>query len=100
MAEPIIIDGNPYREIETRYRYEPGNAEVSLRCPACRKRSAGIVWGGWFTCDYCSCIALVSDGRAFVRRYPPPRGPAIWREWWRGWEPLKAAAEAIERRDA
>lgn len=50
-----------WRQIEARYDY----AADKCKCPNCG--GLGIPWGGWFSCDTsCECVAVVSDGRAFV----------------------------------
>lgn len=54
------LDGK-WRQIEARYDY----ATARTKCPNCG--GIGWCWLGWFTCDAaCSCVALVSDGRAFL----------------------------------
>lgn len=58
----VAIPGLPgrWREIAARYDY-PG---APCRCPKCG--GLGVPWGGWYSCEDCSCVALVADGRAFV----------------------------------
>lgn len=48
-------------EIEAKYDFDGDKC----RCPACG--GLGMPWQGWFSCENCSCKALVKDGRAFVR---------------------------------
>ena len=44
-----------------RYDYDKDMA----RCPVCD--DVGVPWGGWFHCYDCTAIAVVEDGRVFVR---------------------------------
>lgn len=64
IGEVVTIPGaplNPYCLISVRYDYQADPA----RCPNCG--GLGLVWRGWFSCDSrCDCIAVVSDGRAFL----------------------------------
>jgi hypothetical protein len=49
--------------INKRYNYE----KDKCKCPNCG--GLGIPWNGWFSCDQsseCGCVAVVSDGRAFI----------------------------------
>lgn len=62
-ALAVTIPGaprNPYTEISARYDY----ALDKCKCPNCG--GMGMPWSGWFSCDSCSCIAVVATGRAFV----------------------------------
>lgn len=63
VGEVVEIPGKSakYVRLEPRYLY----GFSSSTCPACG--SFGIPWRGWFECDGCSCIALVSTGEAFLR---------------------------------
>ena len=49
-----------FMQIEKRYDYEKNKCS----CPSCG--GIGIPWHGWFSCQECDCVALVSDGRAFI----------------------------------
>ncbi len=41
-------------------------AKSKADCPVCEK-GLGVPWGGWFLCDSCPAVALVGDGRVFMR---------------------------------
>ncbi len=49
-----------WREISAPYQYR----QSPCVCPNCH--GLGTPWHGWFTCEDCACVALVSSGRAFV----------------------------------
>lgn len=53
-----------YVKIDARYDYQG----APCRCPACG--GLGVPWAGWYSCEDCSCVALVADGRAFVKVTP------------------------------
>ena len=61
--EEVEIKGKSgkYVEISKRHDYTGDKC----RCPNCG--GLGFPWNGWFSCEDCTCIALVEDGRAFVR---------------------------------
>jgi hypothetical protein len=66
----VTVPGLTGDFIEVEARYDHANTPIT--CPNCG--GLGIVWGGWFTCnfdgwssDQCGAVALVSDGRCFVR---------------------------------
>ena len=60
----VAIPGLPgkWTQIAKPYCYEIN----ACLCPACGKSGAGFPWRGWFSCHRCPCVALVSDGRAFL----------------------------------
>ena len=62
----VEIPGLPgrWKKIAERYDYD---ADKCL-CPNCGE--VGCPWGGWFSCDYCSCKAVVETGQAFVSEAP------------------------------
>jgi hypothetical protein len=43
-----------------QYDYEADKCH----CPVCQ--GIGYPWGGWFRCDVCPAIALVSSGECFM----------------------------------
>lgn len=47
------------------FRYKYDYPKDKCKCPVCG--GLGIPWGGWFSCERCSCVALVDTGQAFVR---------------------------------
>lgn len=67
MSEGALIEigGLPgkYCQIASPYVY----ADPMKRCTCPNCGGLGMPWGGWFSCEDCSCVALVKDGRAFVK---------------------------------
>ena len=58
----VEISGLPgrWKEISERYDYD---ADKCL-CPNCGE--LGWVWQRWFSCEDCSCKAVIETGQAFV----------------------------------
>ena len=65
----VEIPGLPGRWREIAERYDYGAAKYL--CPNCGE--FGRPWAGWFSCDSCSCKAVVETGQAFVAETPPPK---------------------------
>jgi hypothetical protein len=73
----VNIPGAPGGErrvlLAARYDYQAQRT----KCPACG--GLGVPWKGWFTCDDCLAVALVSDGRCFAllasTSWPEDRSP-------------------------
>ena len=49
-----------YVRIAAKYDY----AKDKCRCPACG--GLGMPWGGWFSCEDCEAVALVTGGDCFI----------------------------------
>lgn len=52
--------GKRHKHPTARYTY----AEAKSKCGACG--GLGIPWGGWFSCEECPAVALVSTGEVFI----------------------------------
>ena len=56
-----IPDLGPRIKVAQVYSYD----EDPSRCPVCN--GLGFPWGGWFSCDDCSAVALVKTGETFIK---------------------------------